>query len=269
MVGETSHGIASRADHRLGSGRPKMAQLIADGLRADIATGRLPCGDRLPMEHELIAKYGVSRAVVREALRLLESIGLIDVKRGPKGGAVVTTHRTSSVVRDAMLLSLQLADVTLGETFDALTAVVPPAARTAAELRPRETADALDRHTDAQFALLDDHAAFGVQGHLFHKVMIANCGNYAINLVTVSLLDILMATAAPLAALVRHKMSSGQIHDGNEIMIAHQRRMAEVIRSGDGEEAERAWRRYFERVGLRYFEIVPRELRLTEDLTSR
>ncbi len=249
-----------------GFGRPKMAQVIADGLRADIASGRLPSGGKLPLEHELIAQYGVSRAVVREALRLLESIGLIDVRRGPKGGAVVTTHRTSGVVRDAMLLSLQLADVTLGETYDALTAVVPPAARIAAELRSSETADALDRHTEAQLALLDDPVAFGIQGHLFHKTMIANCGNYALQLVTASLLDILLATAEPLAELVRHRMTADEIHEGNEIMVGHQRRMAEVIRSGDGSKAEQAWRTYLERVEYRYFQIIPRDLRLTDDI---
>lgn len=248
--------------------RPKMAQVIADGLRADIAAGRLASGRRLPLEHELVAQFGASRAVVREALRLLESAGLIDVRRGPKGGAVVT-HRTSGVVRDSLLLSFQLADVTLGQTFDALTGILPSAAGMAAEARPSETAKALDLHSDAQVDLLDDPIAFGIQGHLFHKVMIANCGNYAIHLLTSSLLDIMLATAEPLAAIISHQMIAKDIRAGNEVMLGHQRRMAEVIRAGNGRLAENAWRKYLERVAFRYFQLIPRDLLLTHDLADR
>jgi DNA-binding FadR family transcriptional regulator len=242
-----------------------MAQVIVERLRSDIASGRLANGRRLPLEHELIAQYGVSRAVVREALRLLESIGLIEVRRGAKGGAVVT-HRTSGVVRDAMLLSFQLADVTLGQTYEALTAMAPPAARMAAERRPLETYEALSNHTAAQAELFDDPVAFGTQGHLFNSVMIANCGNDAIHLLTSSLLDIMRSTAEPLAAMISHQMSRADIRKGYEIMLGHQRRVADVIRAGDGAAAETAWRAFMERVGYRYFQLVPRELRLTRDI---
>lgn len=81
-----------------------------------------------------------------------------------------------------------------------------------------------------------------------------------------SLLDIQLATAEPLAELVRHRMTADEIHEGNEIMVGRQRRMADVIRSGDGSKAEQAWRTYLERVEYRYLQIIPRDLRLTYDI---
>jgi len=62
--------------------RPPAYQLLADELRADITSGRLQPGERLPPEPELCVRTGVSRSTVREALRLLASQHLIVTTRG-------------------------------------------------------------------------------------------------------------------------------------------------------------------------------------------
>lgn len=66
---------------------PRYRQL-AEGLLADIGNGRYAIGDVLPGEHELVARHGVSRHTVREALRRLQELGLISRRRGI--GTVVT-----------------------------------------------------------------------------------------------------------------------------------------------------------------------------------
>src|SRR5215212_1220523 len=63
--------------------------MLADELRADITSGRLQPGERLPPEPELCIKTGVSRSTVREALRLLASQHLIVTTRGVTGGSYV------------------------------------------------------------------------------------------------------------------------------------------------------------------------------------
>jgi GntR family transcriptional repressor for pyruvate dehydrogenase complex len=65
---------------------PKASGFVADELRAQIIGNSLAPGTRLPSEAQLIEQFGLSRATVREALRLLEAEGLIIVKRGPRGG---------------------------------------------------------------------------------------------------------------------------------------------------------------------------------------
>lgn len=85
-------------------GAPKVAEVIADDLREQIIRGALSPGEPLASEAALMAHYGFSRASVREALRLLESDGLIYIKRGPGGGVRVRHPDTSQIARSFALL---------------------------------------------------------------------------------------------------------------------------------------------------------------------
>ena len=60
-------------------------EVILDRLEAALLSGELSVGDRLPGERELAAGFGVSRTSVREALRVLEALGILEVKRGTEG----------------------------------------------------------------------------------------------------------------------------------------------------------------------------------------
>lgn len=64
------------------AGRPTRYLQVAQALAADIADGRYPVGDLLPGEAELTARFGVSRATVREALRRLQMLGLVSRAQG-------------------------------------------------------------------------------------------------------------------------------------------------------------------------------------------
>lgn len=60
---------------------------ILDQLEQAILVGELSAGDKLPPERELAARFGVSRTSVREALRVLEALGLVEIRRGAEHGA--------------------------------------------------------------------------------------------------------------------------------------------------------------------------------------
>src|ERR687883_979020 len=86
---------------------------IADQIRQAIVTGRLNEGERLPPERELAEQFGVSRVTVRDALRGLEAMGLIEVRVGARGGAFVTVPSGSLVgqtMSDMMLMSAVTPD---------------------------------------------------------------------------------------------------------------------------------------------------------------
>jgi DNA-binding FadR family transcriptional regulator len=83
---------------------------IVDQIKAAIREGRLAPGDQLPAERELTKQLGVSRVSVRDALRMLEAQGLVEVRVGARGGAFVTTP-APSLVSEGFADMLRLSDV--------------------------------------------------------------------------------------------------------------------------------------------------------------
>ena len=77
--------------------QPRYRQL-ADALIGDISRGRIKVGETIPGEHELVARYQVSRHTVREALRRLDELGLIDRQQGI-GTVVRARHSSPSYVQ--------------------------------------------------------------------------------------------------------------------------------------------------------------------------
>ena len=66
--------------------QPRVAEIVASKLRDDILSGRLRAGDILPTQESLFQEFGVSPPALREAIHLLETDGLITVRRGNMGG---------------------------------------------------------------------------------------------------------------------------------------------------------------------------------------
>lgn len=68
----------------------KVSEYIIEQIRNAIFDGRLKPGDRLPPEKELIKNFNVSKATLREALRSLEILGFLEIRKGVSGGPFVT-----------------------------------------------------------------------------------------------------------------------------------------------------------------------------------
>lgn len=92
------------------------ADIVAQIKRA-IREGRLTPGDQLPSERDLTQQLGVSRVSVRDALRMLEATGLIEVRVGARGGAFVTAP-APVLVGEGMADMLMLAEVTPSEVTE-------------------------------------------------------------------------------------------------------------------------------------------------------
>jgi GntR family transcriptional repressor for pyruvate dehydrogenase complex len=94
----------------------RISEIIVDQIRLLMRQGQLKPGDRLPPERHLCERFGVSRVTVREALRMLESSGLVEIRVGARGGAFVTapsSDRVGEGLTDLLTLSvIRAADVT-------------------------------------------------------------------------------------------------------------------------------------------------------------
>src|SRR3984957_1908953 len=125
----TTQGIGLEVRRRLSARRT--AEIIADELRRQIIEGELSDGDLLPRQEVLVEQFNVSLVSLREALRILETEGLLSVRRGNRGGAVVHAPAKASAAYMLGLL-LQSDYVPLVDLGTALQALAPMCAALAA-----------------------------------------------------------------------------------------------------------------------------------------
>ena len=82
----------------------RIYQDLVEQIQDAILDGKLKPGDKLPSQRELVELFQTSRASLREALRVLQHKGLIEVKLGVSGGAVVKDINTEQITEDLSLL---------------------------------------------------------------------------------------------------------------------------------------------------------------------
>src|SRR5437762_10728735 len=110
---------------------PKTSEVIARNLATRIAEGGLAPGSRLPVEREMVETLGVGRTTLREALRLLETRGVLTIRPGPRGGPAVRRPRPADLGA-ALTLILQFEQASLADIMEAREALRPMVARLAA-----------------------------------------------------------------------------------------------------------------------------------------
>lgn len=158
--------------------QPRVAEIVASKLRDDILSGRLRAGDILPTQESLFSEFGVSPPALREAIHLLETDGLISVRRGNMGGAVV---QLPSPERTAHMISmvLQTRAATPADVSGALLHLEPICAGMCAarEDRASEVVPHLQAEIDKQEAQFDDSTQYVRNARRFHEVLVARCGN--------------------------------------------------------------------------------------------
>ena len=96
----------------------KRAAKVADRIIEDVMALGWPVGEVLGSETDLLERYQVSRAVFREAVRLVEHQQVARTRRGPGGGLVITEPTVGAVI-DAVVLYLHRVDARLDEIFEA------------------------------------------------------------------------------------------------------------------------------------------------------
>lgn len=148
----------------------KLAEQVALRIEADVRSAGWPVGSNLGSETDLLARYGVSRAVLREAVSLTEYLGVARMRRGPSGGLIVTEPDQSAVVT-AVIVFLTYRQVRLEDILEVRLPLERAAARLAAERRTPADMELLRQRLEhEQQAARTDHWAF-------HEVVAASSGN--------------------------------------------------------------------------------------------
>ena len=126
--------------------RKTLAETLAHEIEESIVSGKLNGGDALPTEPDLAKQFGVSRAVVRDATRLLLARGLVDVQHGR---GVFVTGSGEKAFGDALLLALRRAGATAWDVEEFEELLLPQVIALAAVAATDEEIDRIRAHVDA------------------------------------------------------------------------------------------------------------------------
>jgi len=223
-----------------GEQKSTKADIVADVLRHEIAIGTLPVGADLPSEGRLSERFEVSRPSSREALRLLESEGLIRVARGARGGGKVLLPRLNSVAR-SLGVYLQMRHAKLGDLYAALLTYEPIAARAIAVHRDPAALSALAQCAAAQEYSTHDRKAYGAHERQFRGLLLQLCGNEVIHAMGALLTEVHERTMQHVTEDIASPPWQAE-HFASGVAAKH--RLVKLMADGEAAKAERAWRAY-------------------------
>ncbi|MCW2498034.1 FCD domain-containing protein [Jatrophihabitans sp.] len=229
--------VPERADSQRALRPPKTAELVAQSLRRRIVRGELRDGDFLPHEAQLMDIFRVSRPTLREAVRVLESDRLVEVRRGSRTGARVCVPGPEIVARPAGLL-LELAGATLDDVYTARSLVEPAAARLLAE-SGGGSAHATLAAMLVEVPARDELPALARFAADFHLALVQLSGNATLAIVAGMLHEITDRQTE--AALTTSPALTGQRY---RRLLRSYERLVELVRARDGVGAEAHWREH-------------------------
>ena len=166
----------------------RIYQEIVRQVKAMIAEGRLKSGDQLPPERDLAEKFVVSRTSVREALRALESLGLVEIRPGE--GTFVREVSVESLIEPLALVMLSQREA-LGELFEARRLIEPALAALAARRATPEDVQEMERILEAQAKEVAAGRTGLEQDAQFHSAIGAAAHNRAITRIAHAVMDLL------------------------------------------------------------------------------
>jgi GntR family transcriptional regulator, transcriptional repressor for pyruvate dehydrogenase complex len=153
-----------------------------------IAEGRLKTGDRLPPERELAEKFVVSRTSVREALRALESLGLIEIRPGE--GTFVRQVSVDALVGPLALMMASQREA-IGELFEARRVLEPAIAALAASRATPDEVQEMERILESQAREVGAGRTGLAEDAAFHTAIGAAARNHAITRIVHAIMDLL------------------------------------------------------------------------------
>lgn len=176
-------------------GGPRASTEIVRQIQDAIFGGRYGPGDKLPPERELITQFGVSKVTVREALRILETYGLVEIHQGAGGGVFVRKSDSRSV-GEAAFNMLSLNQFRVGEVYECLLCLEPSVAELACKRADADDIAALERSVQNTRALVEAGQRTTEESGRFHMAVARASKNRVNELILGSLLGVLALSNA-------------------------------------------------------------------------
>jgi DNA-binding FadR family transcriptional regulator len=208
--------------------RTSRAEQLAQELQREIAGGRSP-GHRLGTKEDLRRRFGVAVATVNEAIRMLETHGLVETRPGPGGGVFVSRPDGRLIFKHAVL-GFESGVTSYEECLELRDALEPAIDRHAARHHTARDIASLQALLEEMESAKDDPRRFFAVNWALHRQLAAICRNGPLRAMYLSLIDFLEST-----------MGGAEFvgFDGDALVAIH-RELVAAIAAGEGPRLERA-----------------------------
>jgi DNA-binding FadR family transcriptional regulator len=215
--------------------KTRVAEEVADRIRVLMLDGSFPAGQPLPSERHLAERFGVSRGSIRDALRTLETIGLLETRHGQ--GTYPHELSVERLVAPLASVMAYRADLQ-GELLDVRRMFEPAVARVAAVRATDEDVADLQRILDAQRQKLKIGQSAITEDTAFHAVLARATRNRVVMSIMATLNDLLVDSRTQ--SLLQKGRPARSI-DGHEAVVA-------ALRRKDAEGASQAMYRHIDQI---------------------
>lgn len=219
------------------SAAPDGATKVIAYVRQRLLSGELKLGDRLPPERELCTQLDISRPSLREGLRALSVLGLLDIQQGR--GAFIRKADVS-VVGDALVFTLAQEANAVEDVLQARIAIECQAIRLACRKASDRHLSALNEKLSHFVESLDDPERGGIADHAFHLALVE--ASQSATLIT------MYRAIEPLllrSHVERRRMAVPDSEVTSFLVQAHKEVFVAIV-NGDPENADKRMRDHFE-----------------------
>lgn len=231
--------------------RPRVADVVADNLRDRVLSGELADGDLLPRQEQLIEDFAVSPPSLREALRILETEGLVRTLRGNVGGAQVEVPRPEKVAY-LLAMVLQVRGVSIDDVAESLAQLESLCAVMAARRDDRvEVAAQLRARIEESRAALHVPEAYVRSARRFHEDLVQACGNDTL-IIVLGAVEALWSAHVEELTLQRNAAEPFDLDYRTRSIDTHLA-IADAIESGDVARVARLVREHMDEPGKHRF----------------
>lgn len=218
--------------------RSKLYEQIVEQIQGRIERGELRAGDRLLPERELAASFGASRTAVREALKTLAQMGLVDMR--PGRGTIVTDN-TSDAMRSSLDLMMRVGRLSSPDALVELRAII----------EPEIAALAAERASDEHIAMLRDATATMERSLSQADVYIAADSRFHRTLALATRNPLIVALADSIVDLLAEQRTRiFSVPGGPERGQVYHKTLLDAVERRDAERARTAMRAHLAQVSV-------------------
>jgi len=237
---------------------PVLSKEVEKQLRASINAGIYKPGDKLPAERELVEQFEVSRVTVRDALKSLQSLGLVSIKRGVNAGAYVSEPSPEPITQGIDAL-IQMKKVNFAHLIEIRLYIEPDVARSVAVHRTRKEIDGLKELLDEAEGTIDTSwKKARLLNVRFHCEVARLTGNALITSLCESITQVY-------SAMIIETTHTKLDKKGITKLISEHRRILEAIEKKDPEAAFERAKNHLLETYYTYTRIIPESLDRTMD----